>query len=175
MRGSTAGKALPTGASVRCVRCSLNTPPTMCAIFCQCARRFWRAAGSWTAPTGCAGECDGLVKNVMREDERWRISGSARLSRRQLAVLQRSVALARPAGPSLNVPAARVLGDSMLIEIARRSPATVEDLFSIRGLDSRLLRKAEQDVVDAVAGRAPSRSPSCPATSGATTRRRLRC
>ncbi len=42
-------------------------------------------------------------------------------------------------------------GDSMLIEVARRSPATVEDLFSIRGLDSRLLRKAEQEVVDAVA------------------------
>jgi ribonuclease D len=39
----------------------------------------------------------------------------------------------------------------MLIEVARRSPATVEDLFSIRGLDSRLLRKAEQEVVDAVA------------------------
>ena len=39
----------------------------------------------------------------------------------------------------------------MLIEVARRSPATVEDLFSIRGLDSRLLRKAEEDVVNAVA------------------------
>jgi len=39
----------------------------------------------------------------------------------------------------------------MLIEIARRSPATAEDLFSIRGLDSRMLRKAEQDVVNAVA------------------------
>lgn len=39
----------------------------------------------------------------------------------------------------------------MLIEIARRSPATVDDLFSIRGLDSRLLRKAEHDVLGAVA------------------------
>jgi len=39
----------------------------------------------------------------------------------------------------------------MLIEVARRAPATVEDLFSIRGLDSRLLRKAEQEVVNAVA------------------------
>ncbi len=87
----------------------------------------------------------------MREDERWRISGSARLSRRQLAVLREVWRWRDRQAASLNVPAARVLGDSMLIEVARRSPATVEDLFSIRGLDSRMLRKAEQDVVDAVA------------------------
>ncbi len=97
------------------------------------------------------GECDQLVKAVMREDERWRISGSARLSRRQLAVLREVWRWRDRQASGLNVPVARVLGDSMLIEVARRSPATVEDLFSIRGLDSRLLRKAEQDVVDAVA------------------------
>ncbi len=97
------------------------------------------------------GECDRLVKTVMREDERWRISGSARLSRRQLAVLREVWRWRDRQARGLNVPVARVLGDSMLIEVARRSPATVDDLFSIRGLDSRLLRKAEQDVVDAVA------------------------
>ncbi len=97
------------------------------------------------------GECERLVHAVMREDERWRISGSARLSRRQLAVLREVWRWRDRQACGLNVPVARVLGDSMLIEVARRSPATVEDLFSIRGLDSRLLRKAEQDVVDAVA------------------------
>jgi ribonuclease D len=97
------------------------------------------------------GECDHLVKTVMREDERWRISGSARLSRRQLAVLREVWRWRDRQARGLNVPVARILGDSMLIEVARRSPATVEDLFSIRGLDSRLLRKAEQDVVDVVA------------------------
>ena len=97
------------------------------------------------------GECDHLVKTVMREDERWKVSGSARLSRRQLAVLREVWRWRNQQARTLNVPVARVLGDSMLIEVARRSPATVEDLFSIRGLDSRLLRKAEQGVVDAVA------------------------
>ncbi|MGA3008421.1 MAG: HRDC domain-containing protein [Opitutaceae bacterium] len=96
------------------------------------------------------GECDRLVHTVMREDERWRISGSARLSRRQLAVLREVWRWRDRQARSLNVPASRVLGDSMLIEIARRSPATADDLFSIRGLDSRMLRKAEQEVVDAV-------------------------
>src|SRR5208282_3595948 len=97
------------------------------------------------------GECDHLVKSVLREDERWRISGSARLSRRQLAALREVWRWRDRQASSLNVPVSRVLGDSMLIEIARRSPATADDLFSIRGLDSRMLRKAEQDVVDAVA------------------------
>jgi len=38
----------------------------------------------------------------------------------------------------------------MLIEIARRAPASAEELFSIRGLDNRAIRKAEKDVLDAV-------------------------
>jgi ribonuclease D len=97
------------------------------------------------------GECGHLVKAVMREDERWKVSGSARLSRRQLAVLREVWRWRDRQARSLNVPASRVLGDSMLIEVARRAPASVDDLFSIRGLDSRLLRKAEQEVVDAVA------------------------
>ena len=101
--------------------------------------------------TSCVrGECAHLVKDVMREDERWRISGSARLSRRQLGVLREVWRWRDRQARSLNVPTSRVLGDSMVIEIARRSPASVEDLFSIRGLDSRLLRRAEQEVVNAV-------------------------
>ena len=108
-------------------------------------------AGKLDRTSWVRGECDHLVKSVLREDERWRISGSARLSRRQLAVLREVWRWRDRQASGLNVPASRVLGDSMLIEIARRSPATVEDLFSIRGMDSRMLRKAEQDVVDAVA------------------------
>jgi ribonuclease D len=96
-------------------------------------------------------ECDRLVKAVMREDERWRISGSARLSRRQLAVLREVWRWRDRQAASLNVPVSRLVGDSMLIEIARRSPATVEDLFSIRGLDGRVLRKGEHEVMAAVA------------------------
>ena len=45
-------------------------------------------AGKLDRTSWVRGECDDLVKNVLREDERWKISGSARLSRRQLAVLR---------------------------------------------------------------------------------------
>lgn len=100
-------------------------------------------------------ECERLVKNVMRDDERWKISGSARFSRRQLGVLRELWRWRDREAQAINAPAGRVLGDPMLIEIARRSPATLEDLFSIRGLDSRGLRKNEQGVLAAVAaGRA---------------------
>ncbi|MDR3763463.1 MAG: HRDC domain-containing protein [Acidobacteriota bacterium] len=96
------------------------------------------------------GECGQLVKNVLREDERWRVSGSARLNRRQLGVLREIWRWRDHQAQTMNVPVARVLGDSMMIEIARRSPASVEDLFSIRGLDSRLLRRNEHEVIAAV-------------------------
>jgi ribonuclease D len=96
------------------------------------------------------GECDALVRTVMREEERWRISGSARLSRRQLGVLRELWRWRDSLASRVNVPASRVLGDSMLIEIARRAPASAEELFSIRGLDNRAIRKAEKDVLDAV-------------------------
>ena len=97
------------------------------------------------------GECASLVEVCTREDERWRVSGSARLNRRQLGVLREVWRWRDRQARQLNIPASRVLGDSMLIEVARRAPATAEDLFSIRGLDGRGLRKAEKDILDAVA------------------------
>lgn len=96
------------------------------------------------------GECARLVADVMREDERWRVSGSARLSRRQLAALREVWRWRDHQARKSNLPASRVLGDSLLIEVAKRSPVTVDDLFAIRGLDRRLFRNAEADVVAAV-------------------------
>jgi len=96
------------------------------------------------------GECAELVSDVMREEEKWRISGSARMSRKQLAVLREVWRWRDRAAKAANLPASRVLGDSMLIEVAQRGPATVEDLFAIRGLDRRIFRNSEVDIVNAV-------------------------
>jgi len=97
------------------------------------------------------GECERMVASVSQEEERWRVSGSARLNRRQLAVLREVWRWRDRQARAANAPASRILGDNMLVEIARRMPATVEDLFSIRGLDNRLLRRAEQEVVNSIA------------------------
>jgi ribonuclease D len=91
-----------------------------------------------------------MVKDVLREEERWRVSGSARLSRRQLAALRELWRWRDRSARQMNLPANRVLGDSMLVEIAKRSPNTSEDLFALRGLDRKLLRDAEREIVGAV-------------------------
>jgi ribonuclease D len=95
-------------------------------------------------------ECARMVKEVLREEERWRVSGSARLSRRQLAALRELWRWRDHSARSMNLPANRVLGDSMLVEIAKRSPKTSEDLFALRGLDRKLLREAEREIIGAI-------------------------
>ena len=95
-------------------------------------------------------ECERLVHDVLREEERWRVSGSARLSRRQLAVLRELWRWRDRSARGMNLPANRVLGDSMLVEVAKRSPKTSEDLFALRGLDRKVLRDAEQRILEAV-------------------------
>jgi ribonuclease D len=96
------------------------------------------------------GECAQLVRTVVREEERWRVSGSARLSRRQLAALRGVWRWRDRSARELNMPATRVLGDSMLVEIARRLPPTAEDLFALRGLDRKLLRQGVDEIISAV-------------------------
>jgi ribonuclease D len=95
-------------------------------------------------------ECARMVKEVLREEERWRVSGSARLSRRQLAALRELWRWRDHSARNMNLPANRVLGDSMLVEIAKRSPKTSEDLFALRGLDRKLLREAEREIIGAI-------------------------
>ncbi len=95
-------------------------------------------------------ECARLVEDVLREEEKWRVSGSARLSRRQLAALRELWRWRDRNARSANIPATRILGDSLLVEIAKRSPKTSEDLFALRGLDRRSLRESERDVLNAI-------------------------
>ena len=95
-------------------------------------------------------ECDRMVHEVLREEERWRISGSARLSRRQLGVLRELWRWRDRSARNMNLPANRVLGDSMLVEVAKRSPKSSEDLFALRGLDRKVLRDAEREILAAV-------------------------
>jgi ribonuclease D len=96
------------------------------------------------------GECASLVNEVSKEEEKWLVSGSARLNRRQLGILRELWRWRDQQARRVNQPASRMLGDSMLIEIAKRSPSSVEDLFAIRGLDRRLIRNGEHEVMAAV-------------------------
>jgi ribonuclease D len=99
-------------------------------------------------------ECAGLAERVARgaEEERWfRVSGASRLNRRELAALREVWQWRDATARRVDSPPRRVLTDDMMIQIVKRSPATVNDLLQLRGTD-RLRRDAEAIV--AAVGRA---------------------
>ncbi|MSQ27197.1 MAG: ribonuclease D [Dehalococcoidia bacterium] len=99
------------------------------------------------------GECAGLVERVVKsEDEErwWRVSGATSLNRRGLGVLRELWRWRDTTARTADVPPRRVLGDEIMVEVAKRSPSTVDDLFALRGLERGSLRKAGGEMVAAV-------------------------
>lgn len=96
-------------------------------------------------------ECRRLVDRVIaaETEERWRVSGSAGLGRRDLAVLREIWRWRDRTARDTNTPARRIMRDDLLVEIARRKPPTTSDLFQLRGLD-RTARDAGPKIVAAV-------------------------
>ena len=85
-------------------------------------------------------------------EEQWRrlkrVSG---LNRRQLAVARAVAAWREREAQRKNSPKRWVLSDESIIEIARRMPATAEDLAAIRGVPDKLARRSYGVVLQAVA------------------------
>ena len=98
-----------------------------------------------------ATECARMTERVVRSltEERWqRTPGATGLPRRVLAVLRELWAWRDEEARRSDVPQRRVLGDDMLIEVAKRSPKTPEDLLALRGMDR--YRRSAHDLVGAV-------------------------
>jgi ribonuclease D len=97
-------------------------------------------------------ECERYRARIIEgeEEERWRIPGSASLSRRDLAVLRELWRWRDQTARRDNLPVRRVLRDDLLIEIAKRKPPTTADLFALRGLEHSPLRRSGGEVVVAV-------------------------
>ena len=116
-------------------------------------RRLLDQAGRMNRVDWIAGECAGLVERVVKsEDEErwWRVSGATSLSRRGLGVLRELWRWRDAAARTTDVPPRRVLSDDIMVEVAKRSPTTVDDLFALRGLERGSLRKAGGEMVAAV-------------------------
>ena len=99
------------------------------------------------------GECAYLVERVVeseREERWWRVGGASSLNRRGLAVLRELWRWRDASARSADVPPRRVLGDDIMVEVAKRSPRTVGDLFALRGLERSSLRKTGGEMVTAV-------------------------
>ena len=97
-------------------------------------------------------ECIESVQRVIQEGqrERWlRLGGASSLDRRSLAVLREVWHWRDEAAKNADLPPRRVLGDELLIAIAKRQPRNTTELFTLRGLDRPHIRKAGADIVAA--------------------------
>jgi ribonuclease D len=84
--------------------------------------------------------------------ELWRrVKRVSSLNRRQLAVAREVTAWREIEAQRRDVPKRWVVGDESIIEIARRSPKTPDQLSAIRGVADKVGRGAQQGLLDAVA------------------------
>jgi ribonuclease D len=80
-----------------------------------------------------------------------RISGAHRLSRRELAVLQRLAVWRERTAAELNKPVRRILRDDLLLDLAKRRPVNVQQALATRDLNRPEYRKRLPDMVDVIA------------------------
>jgi ribonuclease D len=84
--------------------------------------------------------------------ELWRrVKRVSSLNRRQLAVAREVAAWREEEAQRRDVPKRWVVGDESIIEIARRTPKTAEELLAIRGVADKIGRGAQQGLLSAVA------------------------
>ncbi len=98
-------------------------------------------------------EFDDLLERVRRADEEerwWKTPGISRMDGRSLAVVRELWRWRDRTARGADLPPRRVLGDDLMLQIARRSPRNVANLFALRGMDRPALRKSGDEIVAAV-------------------------
>ena len=79
-----------------------------------------------------------------------RIKGARDLTRRELAILREIAPWRDAIARQLDRATFRVIGNEQLLEVARRQPATREELAAIKGMPRGLLESRGQELLDAV-------------------------
>ena len=98
-------------------------------------------------------ECERLVELVTesQREKRWgRLPGISRLDGRTLAVLRELWTWRENRARAANLPPRRVMGDALLVQIARRSPRDIGGLVALRGMARGHLRNAGAEIIAAV-------------------------
>ena len=80
----------------------------------------------------------------------WRIGQTQKLSRRQMGII-RELYLARDAlAQRRNTPPFKVFSDRTLVELAELSPRRLDDLYPVRGMNSRTIRWYGDAILEAI-------------------------
>ncbi len=100
-------------------------------------------------------EMDGLVElRAYRPDPRrlyLRISGNARMNRRELGILNELAHLRDRYARERNIPLKYVLPDDVMVGLVQLRPRTVDELSQLRRIDSGTRRNLGERIVEAVA------------------------
>lgn len=84
-------------------------------------------------------------------DKLWqRLKGTSGFSRRQLGILQQLALWRDMTARKRDIPRKWVITDEQLVDIVRRNPKTIEELYQTRGLSERLSRRVAQQVINEV-------------------------
>jgi ribonuclease D len=79
-----------------------------------------------------------------------RIKGARDLSRRELAVLREVANWRNAVAAQLDRATFRVMGNEVLLEIARRAPKSTSELGAIKGMPKGMIERAGADIVAAI-------------------------
>lgn len=83
--------------------------------------------------------------------EMWRrVSGRGTLKPKQMTVLREVAAWREEQAARRDIPRGWVIKDATLVEVARRSPRSIEDLKNVRGLNAKEIERSGRQVLDAV-------------------------
>jgi len=125
---------------------------------------IWEAQSHWLLSRkrmgwACA-EFDRMCRDVWEDEqlEPWqRQSGVHRLSRRELATLQKLAAWREEEAAARNRPPRRILRDDLLMDLAKRRPATVQQALATRDLNRPEYKRVLPEMIQVIAeaGRIP--------------------
>ncbi|MBN1564361.1 MAG: ribonuclease D [Anaerolineae bacterium] len=81
----------------------------------------------------------------------WRINAARNLRRSQMGIVRELYLLRDEIAKQRDWPPFKIFGDKALVRIAELAPRRVEDLYDVKGLNSRLVQREGNHILEAVA------------------------
>ncbi len=118
---------------------------------------IWRRQTDWLVKHGrmewVSSEIQRMIDDIVADDSMapWhRLSGTHKLSRRELAVLQKLATWREEEAAFRNRPVRRILRDDLVIDLAKRKPQTVQQALATRDLNRPEYKRRLDDVVNVI-------------------------